>query len=232
MVYNDPDTPETQALLKNISTTMEYYEASEKIWHPVMDETVIFDISQIKKDSNVYIREKATEAEFAGTSRSLTLYAYRSAPSSSLNVSTETITSLSSSYEYRINGGEFTPNESGTSMSVSDIADALAPGETWVIDIRYMRTATRPISAIKTLTVYPRPEAPQGMTYDPGTFILSGVSKTMQYREVGKSSWKTISSTTVNLKTLVNNRSDVQIEVRYKVSGNVFVSDMTVVNLY
>lgn len=74
------------------------------------------------------------------------------------------------------------------------------------------------------------------LSYNKETYELSGVSNAMQYREVGTTSWKSISRTTVNLKTLINGRTDVQVEIRYKpVSTNnnvVFASKSTIINLY
>lgn len=61
----------------------------------------------------------------------------------------------------------------------------------------------------------------------------SGVNPKMQYREMGKTSWATINQSTINLKTLVNGRTDVKIGVRYSTSDNkIFSSYSTIVNLF
>jgi len=170
MVYNDPDVPETQAILTNIDTTMEYRKYGESVWNPVTDETMIFDIPET--DVTYYIREKVTDTAFLSFAKTVSLQTYYLTPSIKLNLTSEAITDLRSTHEYRVNGGQFIPAGSTTSISVSDIASALAPDETYEVDIRYMRTAARPVGEIKTVTIYPRPAAPQGMTYNPTTYIL------------------------------------------------------------
>ncbi len=232
--YDDINTPETQALLQGITTSMEYKLSNETEWHPVTGETMLFDIPQ--KAVTYYIREKATENDFVSSNASVALRTYQSAPGCYIDANTETIRSVATTMEYRIPGQEFSAINSTANIDVSGITDQLSSDETYVMEFRYKRRTGYPVGIIKTLTINPRPKAPDNLSYNKETYELSGVSNAMQYREVGTTSWKSISRTTVNLKTLINGRTDVQVEIRYKpVSTNnnvVFASKSTIINLY
>ena len=235
-VYNDTNTTETQAVLINVSPTMEYQEKGDTEWTSFEGDSKIVDIQD--KSITYYVREKATESEFASSQKSYSLRTYYSSASCTMDMNNEEITSLTNTMEYRINGGEFINAGDIKKIPVSEFADSLSENETCVFEVRYMRREDYPVGKIKTFIIHPRPTiSSSSLSYDPATFILSGVSKDMQYREKGKSTWKSVSGATVNLKTLVNGRTDVQIEVRYKpqtISTNNyrFASDIVVVNLY
>ena len=232
--YDDINTPETQVLLQGITTSMEYKLSNETEWHPVTGETMLFDIPQ--KAVTYYIREKATENDFVSSNASVALRTYQSAPGCYIDANIEAIRSVATTMEYRIPGQEFSAINSTANIDVSGIANQLSSDETYVMEFRYKRRTGYPVGIIKALTINPRPKAPDNLSYNKETYELSGVSNAMQYREVGTTSWKSISRTTINLKTLINGRTDVQVEVRYKpVSTNnnvVFASNSTIVNLY
>ena len=134
--------------------------------------------------------------------------------------------------EYQINGGPFQPIIDNTPMPMTDICNSLKEGETYTIGIRYARTATAPVGEVKNITIYPRPKSPQGLTYNPNTYILSGVSNKMQFRYTVNSNWVSISNPTVNFKTYVEGHPNAQIEVQYKPTGNIFASPAVIVYLY
>lgn len=228
--YNDATLPETKAQVNNLTSAMEYKLYGAAAWEPCPDGSLVLDIPTAAK--TYYFRMKATGDAFASSQKSLSLKTYGSAPSCSLNITTEQISSIKNTMEYQFNGGAYTPVGEATVMLMSDLADSLGAGESYVIKFRYARKQDAPVSKEKVITVYPRPEPPTGMAYDPSTFYLSGVSTKMQYREKGTTAWKSIGSTKVKLNTLVGNRTDVQIEVRYKPAGGVFASKAVIVNLF
>lgn len=234
-VYNDESVPETQARLVGVGPTMEYRQRNETEWLPLTGDSLIVDIPE--NNTSYYIREKATESEFVSKEYSLTLRTYYSQVGCIVNFNTEEIASLQNTMEYRIDGGEFVQVGDMKVISLSEFADSLSADETCMIDIRYMRREGYPVGKIKKFVIHSRPAAPSNLNYDPTTFVLSGVSSDMQYREVGETSWRTISNHTLNLKNLVNGRPDVKIEIRYKSAkpsddDYVFASDITVFELY
>ena len=235
-VYNDTNTPETQAILIHVSPTMEYQKKGDTKWTSFKGNSQIVDI----QDTSItyYVRKKATESEFASSQKSYSLRTYDSLASCKMDMNEEEISSLTNTMEYRINGGKFRNTGDAKEISVSEFADSLSENETCVFEVRYMRREDYPAGKMKTFIIHPRPMlSSSSLSYDPATFIISGVSKDMQYREKGKSTWKSVGGTTVNLKTLVNGRPDVQIEVRYKpqmisADNYRFASDIIVVDLY
>lgn len=234
-VYNDERTTENQAILINVSPAMEYKPSSSSEWIPISDSSLIFDI--LEKSITYSVREKATATDFASNGFSVSLKTYYSKAGCSINTSTEEIKSLNNIMEYRKNGGEFTKVGDEKALPLSEIADALSGNETYVLEFRYMRREDYPVGQIKTFVIHPRPEAPSNLSYDATTFTLSGVSAQMQYREVGSTSWRSISGSSLNLKSSVNGRPNVQVEVCYKpknisVDNYAFASKATVVNLY
>mgnify|MGYP006876754790 CR=1 FL=1 len=235
-VYNNTNTPETQAVLINVSPTMEYQKKGDAVWTSFEGNSKTVDIQD--KSITYYVREKATESEFVSSQKSYNLQTYYSLASCKMDLNNEEISSLTNIMEYRINGGEFISAGDVKKISVSEYADSLSENETCVFEVRYMRRENYPVGKIKTFIIHPRPMiSSSSLNYDPATFILSGVSKDMQYREKGKSTWKSVGGITVNLKTLVNGRPDVQIEVRYKpqtisTDNYRFASDIIVVDLY
>lgn len=234
-VYNDERTTENQAILTNISPTMEYKPNGSSEWIPITDSWLIFDIPE--KNITYSIREKATATDFASSEYSVSLKTYYSKAGCSINTSTETIQSLTNIMEYRKDNGEFTKVGDLKTLPLSEIADMLSGNETCVLEFRYVRREDYPVGQIKTFVIHSRPEAPSNLSYDATTFTLSGVSAQMQYREVGSNSWRTISGNTINLKAFVNGRPNVQIEVCYKpktisTDNYAFTSKATVVNLY
>lgn len=233
-VYDDINTPETQALLQGITSSMEYKLSSETIWHPITGESMLFDIPQ--KAATYYIREKATATDFVSSNSSLSLKTYQSLPTCYIDAAAEAIRSLKTTMEYRKPGEEFVAIQSTDNIDVSKIADQLSQDETYTMEFRYKRRSGYPIGITKALTINPRPKAPNNLSYNKETYELSGVSNAMQYREVGTTSWKSISKTTINLKSLINGRTDVQLEVRYKpVSANdgvFFASYPITIDLY
>lgn len=228
--YNDAVLADTQARLNNLPPSAEYQLSGTKTWEPCSEGSMIFDLPTASKTYRFRLR--ATGDAFASAEKSLTLYAPAAAPSCSLNITKEEISSVKNTMEYQINGGVYTPAGDVTAMPMADIADSLKAGETYVIRFRYARTATRPASKIKEIVIYPRPDIPTGLSYNTATFTLSGVSSKMQYREVGTATWKSISSSTVKLSSLVGDRTDVKIEVRYKPASGVFASQAVIVNLF
>jgi hypothetical protein len=220
--YTDPDNYDA-AVIDGVSNAMEYRLSTSSEWQSVTNNTLIFEIPS--SSVSYYVRTKATESNFASSHRSFTIYSRASAPSCSYSTTTETITGLSTTREISINGSEYELS-TGTSLSLSDYIDEIESDETLVILVRTAASSTHPASAIRTFTVLPRLATPTGVTYNPVTMTLSGTSSSMQYKLSTATSWSSISSSTVNLKSLASSTSDVVVELRYKPTNSASASQI------
>ena len=203
-----------QAVLTGVSPEWEYQVKGETVWTSFDSTQKVFAVPTA--NATYYIRVKSTSSSFPSTNKTLTLYAPASAPTSSLNMTTEKI-SISKTMEYRINNGGYTAMPSGeTTLLTTDYINALTGTNTCQVTIRYAATETKPASKEKTITLSARRSAPNTVTYSAGTQYISGATTAMQYREVGTTTWKTISKTSFSVATVLNGRTDVVLEFRYK----------------
>lgn len=232
-VYNDPSTDDSQALLINVNEQIEYRPSNSSTWTTCPGETAVVNLPAAK--TTYYLRSKPTDSAFVSSQGQVQLLA-PAVPNNYISISSEVLCFKYATLEYKINNGEFKPaGDANTTIDLAPIADSLSPGQTYTITIRWMRSETRPASQNSVVQVYPRPEPPKGLKYDSSTYILSGVSNKMEWREVGTDKWSSISGTTtqINYKTFLSIRPyNVQIEYRYRVSGSTFASYSTIVNLY
>lgn len=229
-IYNDSTTDDSQALGVNLDSQMEYKVGEVNVWTPCNGEKMIVDIPA--KNISYYFRDKATESEFASSAKTVVLKAPASEPTCSVYWSDEYIYPVSQYMEYQENGGEFQPVGDKNIIQLTEIVDSLSKDESYKLALRYMRTESKPASKTRIITIYPRPEPPKGVQYNASTYILSGVSNKMQFREKDTDKWTSISGTQLNLKSYVTNRPyNVQIELRYSASGGA-ASYPIIINLY
>lgn len=225
-VYNDADHP-GQAVLTGLTSNMEYRISTDATWTACTGDNIVLDIPSA--NVTYYVRTKGVgTTTTASANKSLILYKRAAAPSVTLNITNETIGSLTTAMEIGTDGVNFTTVTTATSAyDVSGLIDATLTGTTSFY-VRTVATATAPYSSAKEILLYPRLATPTGITYNPVTCLVSGVSSLMQYRVQGAASWTAISSTTLNAESLLSNSADVVIEIRYKPVSGVSSASKTV----
>lgn len=228
-IYNDSANIGS-AVLTGLETGMEYQLKGETSWIPSSGQNIVMFLPSANK--TYYVRVAPTGSSFASTKKTLTLYAPGTAPTSSLNITTENIT-ISKTAEYRIDNGAYTTLPSGTTtLSATDYIDQLSGGETCTITVRFAATETKPASKEKTIKLVARRDGPTTVQYDATTQKISGATTSMQYRVVGTTSWKTITSKSFSVASLINGQTNVVLEFRYKPANSLVGSRSTFVNCF
>ena len=207
--YNNADHYD-KAVLTGITSDMEYRASTSALWTSIDSNNVVLDIPT--SNTTYYIRYKSTSDDFASQSKSITLSKRATAPTSTYNSTTETITGLTTAMEISYNNSQYISVEA-TSINMSEIINELT--EALTVNIRKSATSTAPASATKTFTLYPRLSSPTTVIYNKSNISLSGVSTKMQYRFEGSTSWTTFTGTAFNLLSYVSKDQDVKIFVRY-----------------
>lgn len=212
-VYNDPANVGS-AVLTGLEAGMEYQLKGETTWIPSSGQNIVMSLPTANK--TYYVRVAATGSSFASTNKTLTLYAPGTAPTSSLNITTENIT-ISKTAEYRIDNGAYTTLPSGvTTLSATEYIDQLSGSETRTITVRFAATETKPASKEKTIKLVARREGPTTMQFDATTQKVTGATTSMQYRVKGTTAWKTVTSKTFSVASLLDGQTNVILEFRYK----------------
>jgi hypothetical protein len=219
LVYNAVNYPD-QAVLGSVDSTMEYKKSTDTQWTTCPTGVIALDIPAA--NATYYVRYKGiANTNPASANKSISLSARGSAPTSSLNITTEVVSSVTTAMEMSINGGAYTAF-TATTYDCAALIDSIASGGTAVLSIRKQATATAPASKDKEIILYARLAQPTGLAYDASGKKITGVNKDMQYRAVGASSWSSISAsaTTIAVTSLIN-AGHTQVEVRYKPVSNV-----------
>ncbi len=225
-IYNDANYP-GQAVLTGVDNTMEYRLQSEfTSWNSISGDSVVFDIPAA--DTDYYVHYGSPESK----AKKLTLKASPAAPAISLDAATEQLTDLNTTMEMKVDDGSYFPVTSSIIESgAAPYINALDEGETATLHIRTRASEESPQGQEQTLTLYPRTAAPSGLSYNPVTATVSGVSIAMQYRLEG-GSWASVTGTTQNMEALLSATSDVNVEFRYKaVTGVSSASTSTTLTL-
>jgi hypothetical protein len=214
IVYNDANYPE-QAVLTGVTSGMEYRVSTDTIWTSGTGSDVVFSIPAA--NATYYVRYKgAGSTTPASANKSLTLSKRAAAPSVTLNITEDTVGSLTTAMEISLDGTNFTAVAAATTgYDVSALIDATSTGVT-VFYVRKFATATAPASIAKEILLYPRLSAPTGIMYNPVTCIVNGVANTMQYKQAGATSWTNISGNSLNVESILSDSADIVINVRYK----------------
>lgn len=227
--YNDASYPD-KAVLNGVSSDMEYQVKGAATWTALTGPQKVFDLP--KNATTYYFRLKSTASSFASLNKTVTLYAPATAPTNALNMTTEKLT-ISSTMEYRIDNGTYMKMPSGeTALLVTDYINALSGSATKKITFRYAATATKPASLEKTITLVARRAAPTKVTYTASDQYIRGTTTSMQYREVGTTSWKSITKTSFSIASILNGRTDVVMEFRYKPTTSAVGSYSQIVNCF
>lgn len=228
-VYNDPANVGS-AVLTGLEAGMEYQLKGETSWTPYFGQNIVIPLPSANK--TYYVRVAATDSSFASTNKTLTLYAPGTAPTSSLNITTENIT-ISKTAEYRIDNGAYTTLPSGiTTLSATEYIDQLSGAETRTITVRFAATETKPASKEKTIKLVARREGPTTMQFDAATQKITGATTSMQYRVKGTTAWKTVTSKTFSVASLINGQTNVVLEFRYKPVNSLVGSKITERNCF
>lgn len=228
ITYGTTNSVET-AHLTNVDSTMEY-KIGTGVLNIVKNNKELLNLPD--KNTTVYVRYMGTEETFPSLYTSVALKAKRTAPSVTYNSTTEVLSGLKDTMEYSAGGDSYT-KAAGTTLECKAFIDRLGKGESKEIKVRYAETETQPVSKDKVITLYGRADAPTGLVFDKSTNKLNGIKSTMQYREKGTQTWKSISSgSSVTLTKLINGRKNVQLEVRYKATAKAAASEIVTINLY
>jgi len=233
-VYNSVSD---NAVIVDLDSTMEYRLSTDSSWISYNGTDPVIVIPTAAK--TYYIRYKATSTEFPSSNKSVSLLTRGTAPSTAINTTTELLSSLSTSYELSINGGAYSSITSGmltdftSGTAVLDLIDTLATGTTATLNFRVPATATTPASNVRTIVIYSRLQQPAALQFSDVTFYLSGTASTMQYQLQGASasSWTNITSTTVDLSSLVKANVQTTIMVRYKPTTSNSASESVAITL-
>ncbi|MDR2664736.1 MAG: hypothetical protein LBC21_00465 [Oscillospiraceae bacterium] len=230
LVYNAVNYPD-QAVLSSVDSSMEYKKSTDTQWTACSNGLIALDIPATSV--TYYVRYSGVaNTSPASANKSITLSARGSAPSPSLNITTEVVSSVSTAMEMSVNGSAYATFTS-TTYDCAALIDSIASGGTTVLSIRKQATATAPASNVKEIILYARVAQPVGLSYDSSNKKITGVNSSMQYRATGASSWSTIASsaTTITVTSLIS-AGHTQVEVRYKpVSGVSSASSAVVVNI-
>ena len=193
-----------------ISETQEYSYMNQTSWQDGTGEPVVLTLPT--SNSTLYVREKATDTDFASSNYSMTIYTNPSVPSVSYSNATELLSSVTAAMEYDLGNGYV--DGTGAAIDLSSLIDNLTSTKT--ISIRKKVTETRPSSKIKTVTLYPRAAKPTGVAFNTATSTLTGFSSKLQYKIGEDGSWKTSSKSSIDLSSYVSTTEDVNLYVRTK----------------
>jgi hypothetical protein len=232
-IYNDVNNPD-KAVLTGINSGMEYRLSTGTLWTSCADEGNVFDLPSATVTYYVRIKGQGTTVT-ASQNKSLSLYPRGGAPSVTLNTTTETIGPMTASLEMSFDGINFTRYTSGVSeYSVSDLIDATLSGSTDIY-IRTATTVTMPASNSKLIQLFPRSTSPTGITYNPITCIISGLTNYnyIQCRLPGATTWLPIGAATLNADNLniLSAAGPVIIDFRYVATSRYSASLPTHVTL-
>jgi hypothetical protein len=99
---------------------------------------------------------------------------------------------------------------------VTPFIDPLSGSTPGTLKVRVASSGTYPGSAVTTLTLYPRGNAPSGLTYDSSTMTVSGMSSGMSYRVSGTADWINYTSTsgTLDVSEMLSSTELKSLEVR------------------
>jgi hypothetical protein len=224
------DSNQDKMVLSGVDSTMEYKLKTDypNTWHNCTDTPMYFNIPN--SYTYYYVRYKATVQNERSNIAQAVLMNRPSLSSVSYNAGTEMISGLTTEMVMSINGSTYSP-VTETTLDVSDMIDDLDTGETATVNVMIPATAARAPSTPRTFTLYPRVSSPGGVTYNPVTIALSGTSSAMEYRLSTASIWNSISSSTVNLKSLVSATEDQTIYVRYKATSTSAASEYVSFNI-
>ena len=225
-VYNDANHP-GQAVLTGVDSTMEYRLQSDYDgWASITGDSVVFALPS--EDTQYYVHYASPESKAVA----LTLKMTPAAPSVSLDTTTELFSGLDTTMEMKVNDGDyFNVTDAVITAGATSYIDAISAGDTATVDIRVRASEVSPQGPATTVTLYPRVAAPTGLSYDPVSTTVSGVTTDMQYRVQG-GTWTAVTSTTLNVESLLSSTSDVTLEIRNKaVSGVSSASPSTSVTL-
>lgn len=192
---------------------------------------MILDIPTAVK--TYHVRMKGTQTAFPSANVSVTLAARTSAPSVSLNLAAEEISALNSAaMEWSFGDEGYKAIPAGmTKYSVSGDVDKLT-AQPLVIHIRSKAEENRPSSKPRDITFYPRLAPPSAVAFDSQKKKVTGVASSMEYRVQGTASWVKISSSTLDVSSLLKTYNEAVLEVRYRYTAKNSSSKPVTVRIY
>ncbi|MEK5489241.1 S-layer homology domain-containing protein [Paenibacillus sp. FSL R7-0297] len=183
--------------LTNVTIAMEYKKGATGAWTNVLTTSV----TELIPDT-YYVRTKATSMAFASEAQSVTVVAFvpttEATPVAEIDYVAEQLTDLTANGEYTING----------TQTVTATADGkLAIDSSWLgtsLSIVKKGNASTTIdSAVQTLSLPVRPEAPTSVTATDETAIsanngtLTNVTIAMEYKKGATGAWTNVLTTSV-----------------------------------
>ncbi|MCQ4727082.1 hypothetical protein NE664_10550 [Anaerotignum faecicola] len=231
-VYNNPSYPE-KAVLTGLEGKSEYKLNSDTQWKDVPDGDFVFDIPSVSAKYD--FRLKATETSFASSICSETLKKQASPSGISYNTTTEILSFSFEAYKYEfINSkGEWEKFDSDAKeISLSALVDSVPSNGATEYSVRKAATDSSAASLPRVIVLYPRLVMTSTPTFDTSTKVLSNVTKEMQYRVPGVTSWRSISKTTVDLSSLIEGKPNPVVEVRMKPTATNSASKTITINCF
>ena len=198
-VYNNSSYPDN-AVLTGLNNTLEYKLSSDTTWTAYNGSNPVFSIPASNATYNV--RVKATVSTPFSNNLSISLLTRGSAPSTSINTTTELLASITVNHEVSISGGAYIPVTSTmvtdytSGTAISTMIDGISGGNTMTLSVRTLATQSAPASNAKVITLYARPAAPSvsGMVYTSSNNRITGTNTTLMWRVPG-GSWTNCTTT-------------------------------------
>lgn len=227
-ISNDPNNA-GRIVLTGLEPGMEYKSGNDTQWIKCSSyDNIVFEVPE----SNIgyYFRYSAKAGTaFASDSKATILLARKNAPIITLDKISESF-KLNTSMEMRFDDqAEFYDvTNDMTTFNVSEIIDSIAQGETKKVFFRYKANVSSPASKTAEYVLYPRLQAPLGITYNPVTMTVNGLSSQMYYK-FGSSvtTWRKLSGTTFSLQSMLSDTEDQIFQVRIGATGNNSASFIT-----
>ncbi len=200
--------------LTGVDSTMEYTEKGKDQWISCTDNQMLFDATE--NAVRYLVRYKATEGAKASKAKEILLVAQAAAPNIKYGNVYDTFTGLTKDMEYKLDDGEYMPvTDEIIEKGAAPYLDELAQDKTLTMTFRVAATDTKPASKETSFTLYPRREAPTGLTYKPGRYILSGTTSDMLYQVKGQGWYYVRNNTTLNFSSYAKVGEDSYVDVFY-----------------
>ena len=227
LIYNHPNHT-YMAVLTGLNESMEFRLITAQQWTRFTGENPVFNLG-----ATVQVRYSATESAFVSAITELRALSRSIGVPIGLDRSTQRLTGVTTSHEWHIWRPNISiglvPFEPVTDEvleglmhgeTISDLIDTIESGER--IHLRFRLAATRdtPSSLSWDVQLVSRPAAPTTVQFDAETFMLTGVTQSMQWSVQGSGTWTNVRGASVDLLHLRTNDADIVVLVRFFNTAN------------
>lgn len=222
-------------LLVGIDDTMEYRSRTESgrewsDWTPCTGNEMSIPVPT--SDMLYQVRYRATDTEKESQCVTLNVGEGGTAPAVSIDWKDESFKGLEVGMEMAIEGQPYvTVTDEMIQQGVAPFVDQITGSDPVVLKIRQAATETSIPSKAKEIKLYAREPQPTGIMLDSNTYIVSGVSSSMQYMGPDDKTWRSISTKTVNLSEYASGSQEVAVKFRTKNTSTTSPSKPVIVTL-